>query len=199
MMILWKERLAFLAVPKTGTTAIEAALAPYADISFRRPPAVKHMTHQRFNRFIRPYLKKEGAEDMELFAVMREPVSWLGSWYRYRQREELQDSPNSTKGISFDDFVSAYLQNQNRPAYAQLGSQARQLSISRDRVGLDLLLRYENMPRLVTFLSERLGQKINLNSYNVSPEMEISLSPATRAQLRQKHALDFETYESIAP
>jgi hypothetical protein len=44
MMILWRERLAFLAVPKTGTTAIESILAPFAAITYSRPPMVKHMT-----------------------------------------------------------------------------------------------------------------------------------------------------------
>ena len=44
MMILWRERLAFLAVPKTGTTAIDSILAPFAAITYSRPPMVKHMT-----------------------------------------------------------------------------------------------------------------------------------------------------------
>ncbi len=198
MMILWKEKLAFIAVPKTGTTAIEAALAPYASISFGRQPSLKHMTHQRFNRFIRPFLKKEGQEDVEVFAVMREPVSWLGSWYRYRQRDELADTVNSTRGVSFDQFVQTYLQPKNRPAYAQLGSQSRQLSISRDEVGIRLLFRYENMPRLLDFLSDRLGARLDLAEYNVSPKMDLELTTATEKQLRHQHALDFATYAAIA-
>ncbi|NOX40687.1 MAG: sulfotransferase family protein [Alphaproteobacteria bacterium] len=198
MIILWNEKLAFIAVPKTGTTAIEAALAPYASISFGRQPSLKHMTHQRFNRFIRPYLNKEGQDDVEVFAVMREPISWLGSWYRYRQRDELVDTVNSTRGISFDQFVQAYLQPKNRPAYAQLGSQSRLLSISRHEVGIRLLFRYENMSRLLDFLSDRLGARINLGEYNVSPKMNLELTAVTEKQLRRQYALDFETYAAIA-
>jgi hypothetical protein len=198
MIILWKEKLAFLAVPKTGTTALEAALAPYASITFGRQPALKHMTHQRFNRFIRPYLKKEGHDDVEVFAVMREPISWLGSWYRYRQRDELANTVNSTRGISFDQFVQAYLLPSNRPAYAQLGSQTRQLSIKRNEVGIKLLFRYENMPKLLEFLSERLGADINLAEYNVSPKMDLKLTPVTEKHLRSQYALDFATYAAIA-
>ena len=57
MMILWRERLAFLAVPKTGTTAIESILAPFAAITYSRPPMVKHMTLQG-NRISKVYQER---------------------------------------------------------------------------------------------------------------------------------------------
>ena len=38
MLVFWKENLVFLAVPKTGTTAIEGALAPRASMVLRDPP-----------------------------------------------------------------------------------------------------------------------------------------------------------------
>ena len=197
MLILHRHKLAFLAVPKTGSTAIEMALSPLAGIRFLQPPGVKHMTHQRFNRFIRPWLRKEGLDDVELFAVVREPVSWLGSWYRYRRRDELAGSPNSTRGVSFDAFVRAYLQEGERPAWAALGSQLRQLSKSRDTVGIDHLFRYEQMDRLLDFLEERTGTRPVLPRRNVSPEMELSLSPETAALLREKRAGDFALWEGI--
>ena len=40
-------------------------------------------------------------------ALMREPVDWLGSWYRYRQRDGMARPQNSTREISFDAFVRA--------------------------------------------------------------------------------------------
>ena len=42
MLVFWKENLVFLAVPKTGTTAIEGALSPYAAMVLRDPPQIKH-------------------------------------------------------------------------------------------------------------------------------------------------------------
>ncbi len=197
MMIFWNAKLAFLAVPKTGTTAIESALAPHASISFRRQPNLKHMTHQRFNRFIRPYLKKEGKEDVEMVAVMREPISWLGSWYRYRQRPALENTSNSTRNVSFDEFVQAYVGGSDRPDFAKIGSQARMLSVSRSQVGMDHLFKYENLPAFTRFLSERLEREIAFPTMNVSPKLEIELSPETEDRLRRKYALDFETYNAI--
>jgi len=197
MLVLWKERLAFLAVPKTGSSAIEAALAPHAALIFQGPPQIKHMTHQRFNRFIRPYLKKEGVEEVEKIAVMRHPVDWLGSWYRYRARPALDGLPNSTKDISFDSFVTAYLMEEDRPAYARLGSQVRQLSVSRSEIGMDHIFPYEDLDRLLDFLKSRMGHAISLEAVNRSPSMEMSLSKGIRARLEKRYALDFETHAAL--
>jgi hypothetical protein len=198
MMIFWKEKLAFIAVPKTGSTAIEAALEPFASASFVRPPKIKHMTHKRFNRFLRPWLAMEGVEDIETVAVMREPVSWLGSWYRYRARDELKGHPNSTAGISFDTFVEAYLMPANRPAYAMLGSQAQQLSRKQDEIGIDHLFRYEELNTLMIFLENRFATQIMLDRFNVSPKLEMPLSTPLLRRLKDQNPLDFATYEAIA-
>lgn len=42
MLVFWKENLVFLAVPKTGTTAIEGALALHAAMVLCEPPQIKH-------------------------------------------------------------------------------------------------------------------------------------------------------------
>ena len=81
----------------------------------RDPPEMKHAPVFRYNRFFRPMFEKFMGEDMTVLAVMREPIDWLGSWYRYRQRPFLDGHRTSTQGISFDEFVLAYLKG-NRPA-----------------------------------------------------------------------------------
>ncbi len=197
MMILWKEKLAFIAIPKTGTTAIEAALAPYAAISFERPPQIKHMTLQRFNRFIRPYLEKTGLEDVQTLAVMREPVDWLGSWYRYRRRDAIRGSSKSTADVSFDEFVEAYLGAGKRPDFAEIGSQANQMSKNRGVVGVDHIYRYEDLPKVVDFLSDRLGRNLKLGEKNASEKMPVTLSPELTRRYQRQYALDFDTYHSI--
>lgn len=99
MLVFWSEKLVFLSVPKTGTTAIEKALAPKAAMVISNPPELKHAPVYRYNRFFRPMFEKAcGEENMETMAVMREPISWLGSWYRYRQRDFLKGKANSTSG-----------------------------------------------------------------------------------------------------
>ncbi len=58
MLVFVKEGLAFLSVPKTGTTAYQAALADRADMVVSDPPMLKHAPVYRYNRFFRPMFDK---------------------------------------------------------------------------------------------------------------------------------------------
>lgn len=196
MLVFHKERLAFLAVPKTGTTAYHSALARRADIVVSHPSGLKHASVYRYSRFFRPMFNKVGGAEMELLAVMREPVSWLGSWYRYRRRADLRETDRSTYGMSFDDFVRAYIKG-DRPAFADVGSQASFLKTHPSGTAITHLFRYEELPRLNRFLEERLGVEIVLGRRNVSPEMDLSLSPEIDRKYREKCHEEFRLYDGI--
>lgn len=196
VLVFWKERLAFLAVPKTGTSAFEIALGPRADMVILNPPELKHAPVYRYNRFFRPMFEKMGADDMETLAVMREPVSWLSSWYRYRQRPFMTGKPNSTEGLSFDDFVEGYCKG-NRPGFADVGSQAKFLEPRPNGTRVTHLFRYEDQARLIGFLEARLDVTLDLPRENVSPAMEVTLSPRMEQKLRRKCTAEFELYDSI--
>ena len=58
MLIFWKTRLAILAVPKTGTTAIEQALAPMADAAILNPPGLKHCTVRKYRRELSDFFEQ---------------------------------------------------------------------------------------------------------------------------------------------
>jgi len=195
VLVFWKEKLVFLAVPKTGTTALEGALAPRASMVLRDPPILKHAPVYRYRRFLLPFFEQAGGQVMETAAVVREPVDWLGSWYRYRLRDDLIGHANSTRGISFDDFVSEYMKG--KPAeFAAIGSQAKFLLTPEGTIGVDHLFRYEAPDKLIRFLETRLGMKITLPRLNVSPSATLSLSPAVAAKLRQKCAVEFAVWEA---
>ncbi len=196
MLVFWEHRLALLATPKTGSTAIEAALEPLASMAIQRPPELKHTPAYRFRRFIGPYLKASSGQEFTVLAMMREPLDWLGSWYRYRQREEIANPRNSTAGISFDRFLNDYMESP-RPPHAEVGSQAKFLS-GKDGLGVDRLFRYDDIDALVHFLEERLDCEIVLPRLNVSPEGELDVTPETEARLRNFAADDFALYESLA-
>lgn len=197
MLVFWKQKLVFLSVPKTGTTAYEAALAPMASLSVQDPPELKHAPLYRYNRFFRPMFDKVGGEQMETLAVVREPVSWLGSWYRYRKRPFLSGRANSTENVSFDEFVQAYCRG-DAPAFARVGSQAKFLEPRPNGVQLTHLFRYEAPDHLINFLEERLETKLQVERKNVSPNLETELEPATLRKLKRKYAADFALWESSA-
>jgi hypothetical protein len=196
MLVFFKERLAFLSVPKTGTTAYEAALAPRADMVISEPPMLKHAPVYRYNRFIRPMFLRVCDAEMELMAVMREPISWLGSWYRYRQRPFMRGKPNCTENISFDDFVLAYMKGK-KPGFADVGSQANFMKGQPNGTQITHYFRYEDQPRLQSFLVERLGVDLSLTRENVSPSMDLHLSADVEERFRRKCVEEFDLYKSI--
>ena len=197
MMVFYKARLAFLSVPKTGTTAQQIALREHADLIISEPPELKHAPVFRYNRFIRPMFKQVMDAELEILAVMREPVDWLGSWWRYRQRPFMEGRPNATHGISFDDFVRAYMKGK-RPGFADVGSQERFLRKQDNGVGPAHLFRYDDSAGLRAFLEARLDRTIAFERHNESPAIAAQLSPDVEAQLRDKCAAEFTLYDSIA-
>lgn len=196
MLVFWDQRLVFLATPKTGSTAIAVALESLAAVSVQRPPVLKHTTVQRFHRFVGPYLRAASGEDFTTVALMREPLEWLGSWYRFRQRDDVGNPRNSTRGMSFEAFANAYC-DQPQPGFANVGSQARFLA-PEGRQPVDRIFRYDRIESFVDFLEDRLGCEIILPRVNVSPLADTALSAATEARLRAAMGRDLALYDSLA-
>jgi hypothetical protein len=195
MLVFWRQGLVFLATPKTASTAIETALSPLAAVIVMRPPQLKHTNAQKYQRHVAPFLGDAKGTSFVTTALMREPLDWLGSWYRYRQREG-EVAEKSTRCLSFDDFVRAYCLPE-QPEFAKVGAQATFLTPDGFRP-VDHVFRYEDMGTFVRFLEKRLNAAITLPQVNVSPPGKLDLSPAVRAQLLHHRAADFALYESLS-
>jgi hypothetical protein len=196
MLVFWNERLVLLSVPKTGTHAYTQALGSRASMVVTDPPELKHAPVYRYNRFFRPMFEKMGAAEMELVAVIREPLDWLGSWYRYRQRPALDGRPTSTKGHSFDAFLEASCEDAP-PAFANVGNQAKFVEARPNGTAVSHFFRYEDQAGLRAFLAERLGDLPDIPSVNVSPRLDLQASPDVEALLRRERAAEFTLWESI--
>jgi hypothetical protein len=197
MLVFWKQRIVLLAVPKTGTTALEQALLPHASAAILDPPGQKHVSAQGYRNRLSNFFEQRGKRPMELVAVMREPVDWLGSWYRYRSRPQLDGKPNSTAGLSFDAFVEAWLRD-DKPAYAEVGSQANFLTDDQGKLAVDRLYRYDRIPSLVRFMEDRLDTSLDISRANVSPKGPVELSDAMRNRLMREAAAEFALWDSLA-
>ncbi|MGQ0564128.1 MAG: hypothetical protein ACT4OK_03530 [Gemmobacter sp.] len=195
MLVFWDQRLAFLATPKTGSTSIEVALGSMASLVIQRPPVLKHTTVHRYHRFLGPYLAAASGHDFTVCAMIREPRDWLGSWYRYRSRDEAETG-KSTAGKSFDEFVRAWCADP-QPDFAAVGAQSRFLK-PRGALGVDRLFAYDRIDAFVDFLEDRLGCEIHLPHINVSPRGAMDLEPSTERLLDTCAAEDFALYRSVA-
>ena len=197
MLVFFNENLVFLAVPKTGTTAYEAALRGRADIIYRRRPSLKHTPARKYVRTIAPFLDKVHDLRPETVAVMREPLDQLRSWYRYRQKSNLDGQPNSSKGMSFDQFVEGFL-SPTPPPPAKLGTQHRFLTDNADKLRVDHLFAYEKPLEFKTFLEERFNTALDIPVKNVSPkDIDTRISPELETRLRERLHKDYALHAEV--
>ncbi|MCV2875388.1 gamma-glutamyl kinase [Rhodobacteraceae bacterium XHP0102] len=196
MLLFFNQKLVFLSVPKTGTTALEAAAAPYASAVILNPPGMKHVSVTRYKAQLAPFFEARGKQPHETMAIMREPIDWLGSWYRYRRRDQIRGKPNSTAHVSFSEFVEAWLAP-DPPAFAQVGSQARFLGHEGAMIGVDHLFRYDQMERAVAFLSARLEVDLVLEARNVSPQMALELPKRIMRRVQAERPEEFALWQAL--
>ncbi|WP_164870879.1 sulfotransferase family 2 domain-containing protein [Mesobaculum littorinae] len=185
MLYFDKQALVFLAVPKTGTTAVEAALRGRAGLEATSPPGLKHMTVPVYRRKMEPILTRHGPRP-EVFLVLREPVDRLLSWYRYRSRDEARGSPRSAAGVTAEEFLLETLVPTPRP-FAQIGSQDRFVGAGEDVAPPDHVFAYEAWDRFEAFLAERFG-KVELPRRNQSPDRAAAVSDEVAARVRAARA-----------
>lgn len=178
MLVFSQKNLAFLSMPKTASTSYIHALSPYATITVKGPPNFKHMSLQKFDKVLRPVLEHNSQKTIETLAVIRHPLDWMSSWYRYRLRDSLDCSENSTAGITFDEFVEHYMRN-DPPRFARVGNQSSFLKPAGDRPKITHLFQYEDQISLVEFLKNRLEKEFELPVTNVSPKIRVQISPET--------------------
>lgn len=194
MLIFLSRELAFLATPKTGTTAVELALKSHAEIVFAR--SRKHLTALRYHMRVRPFIEETFSASPAPLAVMRNPVDQIRSWYRYRSQRRLDGNPLSTKGLSFENFVEEVISD-TPPPRAQIGSQFKFLTSDDGALLVEHLFAYERQLAFRDFLSDRLGREVTLKPKNVSPDVPAPLSREVESRLRVARAPEFALYERL--
>jgi hypothetical protein len=197
MLLAPRHGFVFLAIPKTGTSAIETAFRPYAQIAPQGIPAIKHTRYAEFQRFLQPFLAAKGfpRESYEVVCVFREPIDWLSSFWRYRSRGKLAD-PSSPKhrrytgDVSFEQFAREYMEGSNQGGRPSAFVRARSGQAEVDRV-----FRYDRLDLLVNFLCEKIGEDVELGIKNVSPKRSFSLSEECERELREFFQPEYRIYQ----
>lgn len=196
MLVSLRHRLVIFAMPKCASTALEHVLATDMDLVIQGHPGAKHTNYRKYDRHLRRYLESFTKEPLETVCLFRDPLDWLGSWWRYRGRPGMPDPRKSTAGMSFDAFVTAHLDG--APGAADIGRQSRFVADKDGGIGIDGIFRYEDSGAFVAYLAERLGREIALPRTNVSPvRAGMELSPETDARLRAEVARDFEIHAAL--
>lgn len=174
MLISMKHKFVFLCMPKCASKSIEAALRPFSDISITAPPYFRHTNYRRYETYLRPYIENGRRTDkFETICVIREPLSWLYSHYRFRTRLPIRNESHpkhsvATHRISFSEFVEAYM-SRERPSFANVGSQFSFVKNANNEIGVEKVFLYENLERFTQYMSRKLGRALKVGRMNVSP------------------------------
>ena len=199
MLLAPNKGFVFLAAPKTASTSIEQAFRAHADVSMKNNP-FKHTRYAQFQRFLQPWMEAKGfpRESYEVVCVVREPIDWLASWWRYRSREELADTSrrkhrNYTGHLSFDQFARAYMGGEDQST--QVGRQSKFVQSRLGEPEIDRLFRYDRLDLLVEYLCEKVGDQVQIRTSNVSPRRSLSLSESCESDLQAFFAPEYRLYE----
>lgn len=196
MLYFHQQGLVFLEVPKTGSSAVVEALVDNASMAIRRPPAMRHMNAGWFRNRARPFIEKNWGAAPETFAIMREPVDRLVSWYRYLQRDEAPGGPSSTVGVPFEHFITSVIGNAG--PFKWIGRQDRFLMGNGKELMVNHLFRYDRPQVLSAFLAERFKREISLGRVNVSEAEPVEVPDALRTAILKARPREARLWKQLA-
>lgn len=185
MLVFSEQNLVLFSTPKTGSTAMEVALKPWADIAFYKNR--KHTPVGRYQRKVAPFLREAYGLEPETMAVIRAPLEHLRSWYRYRA---------ATLEVDFDGFVQAVL-SETPPEWARIGTQLNFLIDKHNDLGITHLFADEAQPVLRGWLSTRMGEEITFKPQNISPNAPTSIAPKTLEVFEHRYAKEIALHARV--
>lgn len=196
MLIFAPANLAVFATPKTGSTALYLAFRKHAQIVMAGQPRFKHVSLTKYERHIAPMLADGFGLTPDRAAAIREPLDYLRSWYRYRQRPDMARAHQSATGISFEAFALAAISDAP-PAYAAVGRQIDFLSNAAGVAVGHLFTQEDEL--LPAFIAERIGlEAVKVGRQNVSPAAPTDISAKAEAQVRAAWAADCALWARVA-
>jgi hypothetical protein len=193
MMAMTAAGFVFLSMPKAGSTAIQRHFGRHAEVVFRQPPGMKHMSAATFENVMAPWFDRFGRprSSYETVCLVRHPVDRAQSWWRYRSRPETS-AAKSTGRTSFAEFAEQLVAGD-----VPLGTAWNFVTTMDGTVLLDRMYRYELLADAADWMADRLGiAPPELDRTNVSPAREGDVDPGVRAMLEEHYADDLALYEA---
>lgn len=187
MMYLPEANLVYIAVPKTGGVSAANALRPYADPSTIYDTNDVNSMHTTSSFARRLYPKSD------IVCVVREPVDWLFSKYKYTSGPYFSwDSVYTTRHQTFSRFVKRYLKGEKPwPEPHRM-----QVDYAQEA---NFIFKYENLSGFTNFLSKRLGQTIVLPTLNVSPQKSFDVPEDQILEVKSFLKDDYTLWNSALP
>ena len=193
MMAMTGAGFVFLSMPKAGSTAIQRHFSRHAEVMFRQPPGMKHMSAATFENVMAPWFDRFGRprSSYETVCLVRHPVDRAESWWRYRSRPEAAQE-KSTEDVPFAEFAEQLVAGE-----VPLGTAWNFVTTMQGEVLVDRIYRYEHLADAAGWMAERLGiEPPEVDRANVSPSRDGAVDPGVRAMLEEHFADDLRLYDS---
>lgn len=191
MIASFDHRLVVLCNPKTATTSLESALKNHFEIKVSKSPKWKHLTYFRARDLFGDLFDRAGCNYV---TVVRNPLDTLNSWYRYRSRDKVaDDSRKSTRDISFEQFVSEWADGSTPRARVRTSVE---FCYNDDVLAPSIYWNYEALPQLTDWISDRIGEKLELPRLNVSKRADDGFDRDAMMKLPRVAAC-YELFEKI--
>lgn len=165
---------------------------------------LRHTSYSDYQQYIAPYLShmtEDDLADYEIYALFREPIDWLYSWYKFRTRPAI--APDVAPGhweyaghVGWRDFLRESFKK--IPAdYANVGRQSSFVTGQDGTTKGLTLFRYDQMDRFLDHLYTRVGQQFDVVNLNVSPTVQEIPSQADYDHYREVLAAEYSIYDAI--
>lgn len=198
MLIGVRKRFIFVANTKTASTSIENMIASQVEIMRGGSPRQKHIMLRDVRKeywflFDRP---DHAFDTYFKFGVMRDPIDWIVSWYRYRKGNKTASPLPET--MTFADFWAERdwnIQRANGEPYLQ-----QDLFVAADGTLLaDMIIPYGNLQEGLHGICQRLQMPMELLHHNVSAMASLPepLSPALIEEMRAYYAKDYALFDRL--
>jgi hypothetical protein len=191
-----------LSMPKCASSSLQQALTPVCDVRFK--DHMKHVDYGFVENWVLPMLRARRAParyEPRIFCLMRDPIDWLYSWYRYSWDEA--GNPAAGRGGTaqtypdFGAFLDAYFSA--RPP--RVGGVLRQSDFLRGRDGRPgplELYRFEAHAAMIGALERLAGQKLEIRVTNKSRDRRDSdFEGVDLAELHDRLAGEYALYDAI--
>lgn len=185
MLFSSERKFLFVHIPKTAGTSLKLALKPY-EVSnpraFTDDPQMLDFLQSRSQR-----LKAQGMifpnhiqistiqklmnlnlNQFSVFTVIRNPWSRLFSLYKHYQRDSNHPYSKISNEYDFKEFVRFLLLNKTSSPHIDSLPQIHYLLNRKQRIGVNYLLKLEELVPALTILCGKLGIEIELPTANVS-------------------------------
>ena len=192
----------FISNTKVASSTLHHLLYPVADAVFYRPEVGKHFSYAQASGRLRRWGGPDAAS-LFRFGVVREPVDWVRSWYKFRSRADMRAHGGRAmpEGTRFAAFVDAMLA-EDPPDYARIREQG---FVFRDRdktLSVDFLATLDGIredgARLARYPALKALGALRDYRVNASDTAEdLTLSARARARLEAFLAADCELYQAV--